>query len=76
MQMAEEINVLRSRSPVHADDLIDFSSDFFKAAGIARDRRTRHRLRKVACYLADIGWRGHPDYRGEQSGRHGRLWLG
>ena len=25
------------------------------------------RLRKVACYLSDIGWRGHPDYRGEQS---------
>ena len=24
-------------------------------------------MRKVACYLSDIGWRGHPDYRGEQS---------
>ena len=25
------------------------------------------RLRTAACLLADIGWRGHPDYRGEQS---------
>jgi exopolyphosphatase / guanosine-5'-triphosphate,3'-diphosphate pyrophosphatase len=24
-------------------------------------------LRHVACLLADIGWRAHPDYRGEQS---------
>ena len=26
------------------------------------DRRLRH----AACHLADIGWRAHPDYRGEQ----------
>ena len=25
------------------------------------------RLRHAACLLADIGWRAHPDYRGEQS---------
>ncbi len=25
------------------------------------------RLREVACTLADIGWRGHPDYRGDQA---------
>jgi exopolyphosphatase/guanosine-5'-triphosphate,3'-diphosphate pyrophosphatase len=25
------------------------------------------RLRRAACLLGDIGWRAHPDYRGEQS---------
>ena len=25
------------------------------------------RLRHAACLLGDIGWRGHPDYRGEQA---------
>ena len=25
------------------------------------------RLRHAACLLADIGWRAHPEYRGEQS---------
>jgi exopolyphosphatase/guanosine-5'-triphosphate,3'-diphosphate pyrophosphatase len=25
------------------------------------------RLRRAACYLADTGWRGHPDHRGEAS---------
>jgi exopolyphosphatase/guanosine-5'-triphosphate,3'-diphosphate pyrophosphatase len=29
----------------------------------AEERRLRH----GACLLADIGWRAHPDYRGEQS---------
>ena len=24
-------------------------------------------MRRAACLLADIGWRAHPDYRGEQS---------
>jgi exopolyphosphatase/guanosine-5'-triphosphate,3'-diphosphate pyrophosphatase len=37
-----------------------------REAGIdeAADER---RLRHAACLLADIGWRAHPDYRGEQS---------
>src|SRR5262249_59144046 len=27
----------------------------------------QRRVGPVACWLADIGWRAHPDYRGEQS---------
>lgn len=65
-QGAEEMNTLRSRSPAHAHDLIDFSAGFLNAIGV-RETADELRLRKVACYLADIGWRGHPDYRGEQS---------
>ena len=65
-QGAEEVNTLRSRSPAHAQDLIDFSAEFLTAIGV-RETADELRLRKVACYLADIGWRGHPDYRGEQS---------
>jgi len=66
LQMAQEMNLLRSRSPAHAGDLISFSAQFVEAIGVpeAPDQR---RLREVACYLSDIGWRGHPDYRGEQS---------
>ncbi len=66
LQAAEEMSVLRSRSPAHATDLIDFTSEFLTAIGV-RETAEEQRLRKVACYLADIGWRGHPDYRGEQS---------
>jgi exopolyphosphatase/guanosine-5'-triphosphate,3'-diphosphate pyrophosphatase len=66
LQAAEEMSVLRSRSPGHARDLIDFTDQLFLAAGIP-ESAAEQRLRRVACYLADIGWRGHPDYRGEQS---------
>ncbi|RYE87378.1 MAG: Ppx/GppA family phosphatase, partial [Hyphomicrobiales bacterium] len=66
LQGAEEMNTLRSRSPAHAKDLFDFSAEFLTAIGL-RETADELRLRKVACYLADIGWRGHPDYRGEQS---------
>lgn len=66
LQVAEEINVLRSRSPAHAEDLIDFSGGLLAAIGM-EETADDLRLRQVSCYLADIGWRGHPDYRGEQA---------
>jgi exopolyphosphatase/guanosine-5'-triphosphate,3'-diphosphate pyrophosphatase len=66
LQAAEEMSVLRSRSPAHALDLIDFTADLINAVGVVESPEDE-RLRKVACYLSDIGWRGHPDYRGEQS---------
>lgn len=66
LEVAEEMNLLRSRAPGHADDLIAFSGAFLAAIGV-RETTEEERLRKVACYLADIVWRGHPDYRGEQA---------
>ncbi|MGV3650220.1 MAG: Ppx/GppA family phosphatase [Devosia sp.] len=66
LQGAEELSVLRSRSPQHGEDLISFTSQFLEAAGLPETAEER-RLRIVACHLADIGWRGHPDYRGAQS---------
>ena len=61
-----EMSQLRARSPLHASDLIRFSDRFFAATGIS-ETEEETRLRVAACYLSDIGWRGHPDYRGEQS---------
>lgn len=66
METAEEMSILRSRSPGHATDLINFTSGLLSAIGIEETGKEA-RLREVACYFADIGWRGHPDYRGEQS---------
>jgi exopolyphosphatase / guanosine-5'-triphosphate,3'-diphosphate pyrophosphatase len=66
IEAAEEMSLLRSRSPAHAVDLIDFTGQLLEALGI-EETAEEERLRRVACYLADIGWRGHPDYRGEQS---------
>lgn len=66
IQGAEELSVLRSRSPAHAGDLVEFTGQFLQVAGVS-ETAEQTRLRTVACLLADIGWRAHPDYRGPQS---------
>ena len=63
---AQELNVLRSRSPAHGQELITWTDRFMASTGIEETAEER-RLRHAACLLADIGWRAHPDYRGEQS---------
>lgn len=62
----EEMSLLRSRSPRHAAELGEWTEHVFQALGIDETADER-RLRIAACLLADIGWRAHPDYRGEQS---------
>lgn len=66
IQGAEELSILRSRSPAHGNDLIEFTAQYLQAAGIA-ETTAEARLRHVVCLLADIGWRAHPDYRAPQS---------
>src|SRR5258708_587453 len=63
---ASELNVLRSRSPAHGEELIAWTDRFMASSGLEETAEER-RLRHVACFLADMGWRDHPDYRGEQS---------
>ncbi len=66
IQGAGELSVLRSRSPSHADDLVEFTSGYLEAAGLS-ETTDENRLRRVACLLSDIAWRTHPDYRAAQS---------
>jgi exopolyphosphatase/guanosine-5'-triphosphate,3'-diphosphate pyrophosphatase len=63
---AQELNVLRSRSPAHGQELTTWTDRFMASTGIEETAEER-RLRHAACLLGDIGWRAHPDYRGEQS---------
>ncbi|MEA2907008.1 MAG: exopolyphosphatase / guanosine-5-triphosphate,3-diphosphate pyrophosphatase [Alphaproteobacteria bacterium] len=63
---ANELNVLRSRDPAHGEELIAWTDRFLATSGLDETADER-RLRHAACLLADIGWRAHPDYRGEQS---------
>lgn len=62
---AETLSVLRSRSPDNTIELFEWTSSLFKAVGF-NETPSQTRLRKAACLLADVGWRAHPDYRGEQ----------
>jgi len=63
---AQELNLLRSRSPRHCEELVGWTDRFMASSGI-NETAEEKRLRHAACLLADIGWRAHPDYRGEQS---------
>lgn len=64
---AQEFNLLRSRSPVHQEELVRWTDAFFTSARTWEEDERACRLRRAACLLADVSWRAHPDYRGEQS---------
>jgi exopolyphosphatase/guanosine-5'-triphosphate,3'-diphosphate pyrophosphatase len=63
---ARDLNVLRSRAPLHGEELCDWTDDFMLSTQLEETAEEK-RLRHAACLLSDIGWRAHPDYRGEQS---------
>jgi exopolyphosphatase/guanosine-5'-triphosphate,3'-diphosphate pyrophosphatase len=62
---AEELAVLRSRSPRHSYELLDWSTGAMRALGLD-ETAEEVRLRQAACLLGDISWRAHPEYRGDQ----------
>jgi exopolyphosphatase / guanosine-5'-triphosphate,3'-diphosphate pyrophosphatase len=66
IEAASDLNRLRSRSPRHGEELIDWTDRFIASSGLGETAEER-RLRHAACLLGDIGWRAHPDYRGEQA---------
>jgi exopolyphosphatase / guanosine-5'-triphosphate,3'-diphosphate pyrophosphatase len=63
---AQSLNELLSRSTRHAQELIGWTDRFVRVVKL-RETEEERRLRHAACLLSDIGWRVHPDYRGEQT---------
>ena len=63
---ALKLNRLLARSPDYAVELAAWMGAFLDAAGLAETADER-RLREAACYLSEVNWRAHPDYRGVQS---------
>jgi exopolyphosphatase/guanosine-5'-triphosphate,3'-diphosphate pyrophosphatase len=63
---AREFNVLRSRAPAHAEELFDWTTKLLRSTHL-EETNEEARLRHAACLLSDVGWRAHPEYRGEQS---------
>ncbi|MFA5948916.1 MAG: Ppx/GppA phosphatase family protein [Hyphomicrobium sp.] len=62
----EDYARLRSRSVEHARELCVWTDELFEGEG-PKETPEEKRLRHAACLISDIGWRAHPDYRGEQS---------
>jgi exopolyphosphatase/guanosine-5'-triphosphate,3'-diphosphate pyrophosphatase len=63
---AQQLNALLSRSARHAEELIGWTDRFVHVVKL-RETEEERRLRHAACLLSDIGWRVHPDHRGEQT---------
>ena len=66
LEAANELAILRARSPEHARELAQWTGQAFKVFGV-EETVEEARYRQAACLLADISWRAHPDYRGAQS---------
>jgi exopolyphosphatase / guanosine-5'-triphosphate,3'-diphosphate pyrophosphatase len=63
---AQDMNVLLSRSARHAEELIAWTDRLVRVVKL-RETEEDRRLRHAACLLSDIGWRVHPDHRGEET---------
>jgi exopolyphosphatase/guanosine-5'-triphosphate,3'-diphosphate pyrophosphatase len=63
---AQTLNELLSRSAQHAEELIDWTDRLARVVKL-RETEEDRRLRHAACLLSDIGWRVHPDHRGEET---------
>src|SRR4030081_2866856 len=63
---AQNLNGLLSRSSRHAEELIAWTDRLVRVVGL-RETSEDRRLRHAACLLSDIGWRVHPDPRGEET---------
>ena len=66
IEAARDLNLCARDRRSHGEELIDWTDRFMASSGLDEPAEER-RLRHAACLLADIGWRAHPDYRGEQS---------
>lgn len=66
ISFCEDYANTRSRSLEHAKELCSWTDALFLGDG-PKETPEERRLRHAACLLSDIGWRAHPDYRGEQS---------
>jgi exopolyphosphatase / guanosine-5'-triphosphate,3'-diphosphate pyrophosphatase len=66
LSAADELAILRARSPEHARELAEWTGRMMPLFGIS-ETEEESRYRQAACLLADISWRAHPDYRGLQA---------
>jgi exopolyphosphatase/guanosine-5'-triphosphate,3'-diphosphate pyrophosphatase len=66
IRAAHTLNELLSRSARHAEELIGWTDRLVRVVRL-RETDEDRRLRHAACLLSDIGWRVHPDHRGEET---------
>jgi exopolyphosphatase/guanosine-5'-triphosphate,3'-diphosphate pyrophosphatase len=63
---ARELEQSLARAPGYGEDLILWTDALIASSGLD-ETREETRLRHAACFLSDVSWRAHPDYRANQS---------
>ncbi|MGA8171810.1 MAG: exopolyphosphatase [Methylocystis sp.] len=63
---ARELDALLARAPAYGEELVEWS-DAFMASSELDEFLEEKRLRHAACFLSDVAWRAHPDYRAQQA---------
>jgi exopolyphosphatase / guanosine-5'-triphosphate,3'-diphosphate pyrophosphatase len=66
LSACEEMAGRRARSFDYCEEFFRWTNGLFEGPGLLETKEQR-RLRRAASLLVDIGWRGHPDYRGEKA---------
>jgi len=62
IETACEMGARMGRFAEHGEEMAHWTAQLF-----ADESAEEARLRLATCHLSDIGWRGHPDYRAQQS---------
>jgi len=62
----QDMAARRARSYDYCEEFFEWGHGLFERADL-HETEEENRLRHAACFLTDIGWRGHPDYRGEKA---------
>jgi len=63
--VAQDLCVQMARDPALCAELVDWTAPLFKW-----ETPEQRRLRIAACWLSDIAWRKHPEYRSEVGFNH------
>nr|WP_255608744.1 exopolyphosphatase [Methylosinus sp. Sm6] len=63
---ARELEQAMARAPGYGDELIAWTDALIASSGLD-ETQEEARLRHAACFLSDVSWRAHPDYRASQS---------
>jgi exopolyphosphatase/guanosine-5'-triphosphate,3'-diphosphate pyrophosphatase len=58
IEYARDVNARESRVAAHAEELFDWMTPLF-----SKESAEEKRIRRVFCFMADMGWRRHPDDR-------------
>jgi len=66
LSACEDMAARRARSFDYGDEFFRWTSGLFRSEEL-QETDAEQRLRHAVCLLVDVGWRGHPDYRGEKA---------